>query len=852
MCGDFNLVLDYDKDCHNYTRQNNVKASDEVKSMCNELSICDPWRIQNPILKRYTWSRINPTKRARLDFFLISTPLLTMLDRTDIEPGYRTDHSIITLEIKISNFINGKGFWKFNNSLLYDKLYVEKVKNVIRHTKYEYALPVYNFANLDQIDNAELQFSISDQLFFETLLMKIRSMTIPYAAKEKRRRSGEKSELEHDIKQIHEMIDNNENVQSNIQERLEELEQKLERIRKKELDSMIIRSRCKWIEQGGGGKPPGDVQIPPGFPVPPGGDDKGGKGPGELTKTQMEAYRFDSAALERAAKAAKDLESSKHAKEALELSKQQESTKQMEQQARIKEMEAHLEQMKVEQVRAQQEERRKTMQEETKQHQQRAQYQDQLSRKRYDDQLAQQARLNEENIRKQEESTAKQEQMRKATLEYEYELRRKNEQARVEAEMRGKAQTERENQDLIKEQIRIKAQENRQTVLESIKTAGTVLGAGFQALITDKDKMAATALGLTLVAAGVYAAKYGTGVTARYIEARLGKPSLVRETSRLTFSQALRHPVKTVTRIINKPEDALKGIVLEPSLEERLRDIAIATRHTKKNSGFYRNILMYGPPGTGKTMFAKSLAKHSGMDYAIMTGGDVAPMGRDGVTAMHKVFDWANTSRRGVLLFVDEADAFLRKRAKETISEDLRATLNAFLYRTGEQSNKFMLVLASNQPEQFDWAINDRLDEMVEFDSPSLQERERLVRQYFDMYVLKPATEKKGLFGGSRLKVADFDYSAKCSQIAARTEGLSGREISKLGVAWQAVAYASDDGVLTEVMIDEKVGDAIKQHAKKVTWQRDQAIKEEKEIGKSYTSEKDASVTFSKPYDQTS
>ena len=35
------------------------------------------------------------------------------------------------------------------------------------------------------------------------------------------------------------------------------------------------------------------------------------------------------------------------------------------------------------------------------------------------------------------------------------------------------------------------------------------------------------------------------------------------------------------------------------------------------------------------------------MDYAILTGGDVAPMGRDGVTAIHKVFDWANTSRKG-------------------------------------------------------------------------------------------------------------------------------------------------------------------------------------------------------------
>jgi len=46
-------------------------------------------------------------------------------------------------------------------------------------------------------------------------------------------------------------------------------------------------------------------------------------------------------------------------------------------------------------------------------------------------------------------------------------------------------------------------------------------------------------------------------------------------------------------------------VFCQPSLEERLRDIAIATRHTKANKGFYRNILFYGPPGTGKTMFAK-------------------------------------------------------------------------------------------------------------------------------------------------------------------------------------------------------------------------------------------------------
>lgn len=36
-----------------------------------------------------------------------------------------------------------------------------------------------------------------------------------------------------------------------------------------------------------------------------------------------------------------------------------------------------------------------------------------------------------------------------------------------------------------------------------------------------------------------------------------------------------------------------------------------------------------------------------------------------------------------------------------------------------------------------------------------------------------------------RLKLAQFDYGKKCSEIAELTEGMSGREISQLAVAWQ-------------------------------------------------------------------
>ena len=42
--------------------------------------------------------------------------------------------------------------------------------------------------------------------------------------------------------------------------------------------------------------------------------------------------------------------------------------------------------------------------------------------------------------------------------------------------------------------------------------------------------------------------------------------------------------------------------------------------------------------------------------------------------------------------------------------------------------------------DQFDWAINDRVDEMIEFGLPSVDERERLVRRYFEEYCLIPAT----------------------------------------------------------------------------------------------------------------
>ena len=66
--------------------------------------------LLNEQVKKFTWSCKNPTKRARLDFYLISEELMSLINNTDIKQGYRTDHNIIEVELKLSDFKKQAGF----------------------------------------------------------------------------------------------------------------------------------------------------------------------------------------------------------------------------------------------------------------------------------------------------------------------------------------------------------------------------------------------------------------------------------------------------------------------------------------------------------------------------------------------------------------------------------------------------------------------------------------------------------------------------------------------------------------------------------------------------------------------
>jgi ATPase family AAA domain-containing protein 3A/B len=101
-----------------------------------------------------------------------------------------------------------------------------------------------------------------------------------------------------------------------------------------------------------------------------------------------------------------------------------------------------------------------------------------------------------------------------------------------------------------------------------------------------------------------------------------------------------------------------------------------------------------------------------------------------------------------------------------------------------------MMVYATNQPAQFDEAVMDRIDEMVEFDLPGPSERRKMIALYIEKYLLNPPGR------WTKKVVTEGIGDAEIDEVVQRTEGFSGRAISKLAIAWQAAAYGTSGAIL--------------------------------------------------------
>lgn len=128
------MIMCPQKDCFNYLHVNNPKAREKVLEKC-QFTVYQIFGEKSTQKKEKINLVKKTVKQAGLDLFLISSIVFTKINKTDIFPGDRTDHPMICLSLNINIIEKESSYWKFNDTLLKDSIYVNKIKETIQTVK---------------------------------------------------------------------------------------------------------------------------------------------------------------------------------------------------------------------------------------------------------------------------------------------------------------------------------------------------------------------------------------------------------------------------------------------------------------------------------------------------------------------------------------------------------------------------------------------------------------------------------------------------------------------------------------------------------------------------------------------
>ena len=108
------------------TYSNNNKAKEEILDLCEEYCMKDIWRIHYGDKREYSWIKSgNLNKASRIDYALVSGGLDHKVKMTQYLAGIMTDHRAFYMVVDLALNERGRGYWKFNNTLLKDKEFLD-------------------------------------------------------------------------------------------------------------------------------------------------------------------------------------------------------------------------------------------------------------------------------------------------------------------------------------------------------------------------------------------------------------------------------------------------------------------------------------------------------------------------------------------------------------------------------------------------------------------------------------------------------------------------------------------------------------------------------------------------------
>ena len=230
--GDFNCTLrNEDRESNRVYHDNSVDVLTNV--IINNFSLYDVWQKNHNGKKGFTFYDKNGSK-SRLDYFLVNTNPRFIIKKSYIMQTLKADHRCVLLNIKLLKNQRGKGYWKFNNSLLEDEDFCDKIKECVLYVK-------------NQFSHVQ-----SKRVFWEIMKHYLKKTSIGHSIQLSKTRKREKHVLQTEIDQLNSAIEACDNLE--VKEKLRQVkafkEQILNRLYDNYVQGFFIRSRAEYMEKG--------------------------------------------------------------------------------------------------------------------------------------------------------------------------------------------------------------------------------------------------------------------------------------------------------------------------------------------------------------------------------------------------------------------------------------------------------------------------------------------------------------------------------------------------------------------------------------------------------------------------
>lgn len=212
----------------------------------------------------------------------------------------------------------------------------------------------------------------------------------------------------------------------------------------------------------------------------------------------------------------------------------------------------------------------------------------------------------------------------------------------------------------------------------------------------------------------------------------------------------------------------MNGLVLRDEMITQLRSVCEMLRHAdtlRAHAIELPRVLLSGPPGTGKTQIARLLANESGYCLVSVSPTELrASYIGQGGSRLREAFERARASAPCILFLDDlEWSASARDSGRsDHVSNEIVIELLVQMDTLRKQTRHIVMLAATENPANVDPAVRLRFTMHIQLQKPGLEERRRLIVQSLVTHRL------------------DFDIDGTAEEIATRSEGMSGRDLTSL------------------------------------------------------------------------